>query len=86
MRVHLSSHLRDYTGGLAECTAAGASLTALMADLDRQHPGLRFRIIDEQGRLRPHINVFVNRSPVRDLGLRLSQEDRIDILAALSGG
>ncbi len=58
----------------------------IMDDLDRQYPGIKFRVIDEQGRLRPHINVFVNRVPVRDLGRRLSRADRIAILAALSGG
>ena len=84
MRVFLSSHLRDYTGGRAETAAAGGNLIALMDDLDRQYPGLKFRLVDEQGRLRPHFNVFVNQLPIRDL--RLSADDRIDILAALSGG
>jgi len=84
VRVFLSSHLRDYTGGRAETAAAGGNLIALMDDLDRQYPGLKFRLVDEQGRLRPHFNVFVNQLPIRDL--RLSADDRIDILAALSGG
>ncbi len=86
VRVFLSSHLRDYTGGRAEIAATGGSLMALMDDLDRHYPGLKFRLVDEQGRLRPHINVFVNQLPIRDLRKRLSADDRIDILAALSGG
>ncbi|MGQ0595261.1 MAG: MoaD/ThiS family protein [Gammaproteobacteria bacterium] len=86
MRVFLSSHLRDYTGGRADIAAAGGDLIALMDDLDRQYPGLKFRLVDEQGRLRPHLNVFINQLPIRDLRKRLSADDRIDILAALSGG
>ncbi len=58
----------------------------LMENLNRQYPGLKFRIVDEQGRLRPHVNVFVNGSPARRLHRRLSANDEVHILAALSGG
>jgi molybdopterin converting factor small subunit len=86
MRVLVSSHVRDYTGGRTELAAAGRNLMQIVNDLDRQCPGLKFRIVDEQGRLRRHVNVFINGTATRSLRRRLSAGDEIHILAALSGG
>ncbi len=84
--VRVSTHLHSYTLGKSIVEAEGATLSELMADLDRRFPGLRFRVIDEQDRIRPHINVFVNRTLVRDLGCPISSADDVLILGALSGG
>ena len=46
----------------------------MLADLDRQYPGIRFRMIDEQERMRPHVRFFVNGEQVFDLGLPLAAE------------
>ncbi len=86
MRVQLPTPLVDYTGGVREVRAAGGSVAALLVDLDRQFPGIRFRMIDEQDRLRPHIRLFVNRQLARALDLPLKPDDEILIVAALSGG
>ena len=86
MRVLVPSPLRSYTGGRAEVEASGETLTALLDDLDRAFPGMRFRMLDEQSRIRPHVRFFVNRERVHDLGLRLAASDEIQILCALSGG
>src|SRR5512147_877602 len=59
VKIHLSSHVRSYTGGQAEVEAEGDTLVDMMADLERRYPGIRFRVIDEQGRIRPHMNFFV---------------------------
>ena len=66
--------------------AEGATLAELLADLDRRYPGVRFRIIDEQDAIRPHIKIFVNRRQARGLGLPLSPSDEVLVVAALSGG
>ena len=66
--------------------AVGDTLTALFADLDRRYPGLRFRVVDEQARLRPNMRVFVNGRDVRDLDHALQPGDFVAIVLALSGG
>jgi sulfur-carrier protein len=86
VRVLLPSPLASYAEGRREVEAEGATLSALLADLDRRHPGIRFRMIDEQDRVRPHIRLFVNRALERDLARRLAPSDELLIVAALSGG
>ena len=55
-------------------------------DLDRRFPGIRFRVIDEQDGLRPHMRLFVNREDVRTLDAPLGAADEVHIFQALSGG
>ena len=86
MTVLIPSPLYSYTGGLRQLQAEGASLETLLADLDPKYPGMRFRIIDEQGAIRPHMRLFVNRDMVRTLDHPLSPNDEVLIVAALSGG
>ena len=86
MKVLLPTPLASYTAGAREVEARGATLDALLDDLDRRHPGIRFRIIDEQGQVRPHIKLFVNRGLERDLARALAPGDELLVVAALSGG
>ena len=86
MKVTLPTPLVDYTGGLREVNASGNTLADLLRDLDRQYPGIRFRMIDEQGQIRAHIKLFVNAELERSLESRLIEQDRVIIVAALSGG
>jgi molybdopterin converting factor small subunit len=86
MRVSVPSPLRSYTAGRDEVDARGGTLAELLADLDGQFPGMRFRMIDEQDRVRPHIRFFVNQALVRELAAPLAPGDRVQILCALSGG
>jgi molybdopterin converting factor small subunit len=85
MKVRIPSSLRSYTER-SEADACGATLAAVLADLDRQYAGIRFRMIDEQDRIRPHIRIFVNGTQVRDLSQALGAGDEIVIVQALSGG
>ena len=85
MRVHIPSALRSYTES-GETEASGATLAAVLAELDHRYPGIRFRMVDEQDRIRRHIRVFVNGSQVTDLSYRLSTRDEVVIVQALSGG
>lgn len=86
MQVHIPSPLRSYTGGASEVRAEGATVDALLHDLDRQFPGLRYRMIDEQNRIRPHMRIFVNDVQTFDVSHPLAPIDRVQILQALSGG
>lgn len=86
MNVAIPTPLRSYTDQAAEVEAEGATLRELLADLERRHPGIRFRMIDEQGGIRRHIKIFVNREPVTGLEVPLVPGDRVQILQALSGG
>ena len=58
----------------------------LLLDLERRYPGLRFRIVDEQDRLRPNMRIFINGLGIRDLGHALRPGDFVAIVLALSGG
>ena len=86
MKVRIPTPLRSYTAQQAEVDADGATLDELLRDLDRRHPGLRFRMVDEQGDLRKHMKVFVNGEAERDLTLAIAPSDEVIIMQALSGG
>jgi molybdopterin converting factor small subunit len=85
MKVLIPSALRSYTEH-GEAEASGATLGAVLNDLDRRYAGIRFRMIDEQDRIRRHIRIFVNGDQVRDLSQPLSATDEVIIVQALSGG
>ncbi len=85
MNVLIPSPLRSYTQQ-SWVRAEGATLGAVLADLERQFPGIRFRMVDEQDRLRRHVRFFVNGEPVFDLTRALATHDELCIVQALSGG
>jgi len=85
MKILIPGPLRSYTR-TREVEASGATLAELIADLDRQYPGLRFRMVDEQDRIRPHMRCFVNGEKVADMACRLRPDDALQIVQALSGG
>ncbi len=85
MKVLMPSALHSYTRA-NEVDAHGATLAELLADLDRQFPGLRFRVIDEQDRVRAHMRFFVNGVQVFDLQHALQPGDAVYLVQALSGG
>jgi molybdopterin converting factor small subunit len=83
--VRIPSILLSYTKQKI-VEADGKTLAELAVDLDRRYPGIRFRMIDEQDRLRPHVRFFVNGELVRDLASPLAPGDEVQIVQALSGG
>jgi len=85
MKVLIPSALLSYTER-TETQASGATLAALLTDLEGQYAGIRFRIIDEQDRIRRHIRIFVNGEQARDLSQPLAAADEVIIVQALSGG
>jgi sulfur-carrier protein len=85
MNVLIPTPLRSYTGQRV-VEASGSTLGAVLADLDRKFPGIRFRMINEQDRMRPHVRFFVNGKQVFDPSQPLSPTDEVVIVQALSGG
>jgi len=85
MRVTIASPLVSYTRA-REVQAAGETLAAVLTDLDRQFPGIRFRIVDEQDQLRRHMRVFLNRNELRDMNSPLDPSATLHLVQALSGG
>ena len=85
--VRIPGLLRSYTGG-AEAVeiAASSSLADALAALDARFPGLRFRIVDEQGAIRPHIKLFVDGELARHLAAPIVGCRELMIVGALSGG
>lgn len=85
MRVLIPSALLSYTGQ-PWVAATGETVGEVLADLDRTYPGIRFRMIDEQGRMRRHVRFFCAGEIVRDLDYPLRADDELFIVQALSGG
>ena len=87
--VKVPTILRTYTGGSAEVTVAGATLAEAIADLDAQYPGIGARVLDEDGRLRRFVNVYVNDDDVRfleDLATPTPDGSNVSIIPAVAGG
>lgn len=89
VRVRLAPLLYSYTGGLKVVevpSGEAATVGEAIASVDRRFPGVMFRVIDEQRRIRPHINIFLGEQSVRDLDTPVASGSEIYIVGALSGG
>ena len=88
IEVRIPTILRTYTGGEKAVTGEGASLTALIDDLETNHPGIKDRLV-ENGDLRRFVNVYINDEDVRFIGgldAELSDGDQVVVLPAVAGG
>ena len=88
IEVRIPTILRTYTAGEKAVTAAGASLSALIDDLEANHAGIKERLI-EDGELRRFVNVYINDEDVRFIGgleAELSDGDQVVVLPAVAGG
>jgi MoaD family protein len=89
IEVRIPTILRPYTGGAKTVEGAGDTLAELLTDLDTRHPGLRARLITDEGALHRFVNVYVNDEDVRFLGAldaKVSDGDTVTILPAVAGG
>ena len=85
MLVIVPSHLRSYTNGASEVEARGATLADVLLNLEARFKGIRFRVVDEQDRIRPHVKFFVGGEEVHTLAVAVGDRE-VQIVAALSGG
>ena len=83
--MYIPDALRSYSGDRRTVEARGASLAALLMDLERQFPGIRFRMVDEQDAIRRHMRIFVNGEEARTLDIKLVSTDDISTVQALCG-
>jgi molybdopterin converting factor small subunit len=86
VKVKIPTPLFSYTANKASVEASGATIDQVTHDLERQFPGIRFRMIDEQDKIRPHIKFFVNKEQTFDLQTPLTAKDEVAIVQAFSGG
>jgi molybdopterin synthase sulfur carrier subunit len=87
--VRIPTPLRRVTGGAAEAHARGKDVGELIADLERQFPGLRERLVDDEGEVRRFVNVYVNHEDIRflsGLASSLKDGDEVSIVPAIAGG
>jgi molybdopterin converting factor small subunit len=84
--VHIPSPLRSYTAGASRVQAGGRTLEEVLASLEIRFAGMRFRMIDEQDRIRPHIRLYVNGQEANALSMSVGAGDTIHVICALSGG
>lgn len=87
--VAFTRHLQRFFPNLAEGDVPGGTVREVIDELERRHPGFASYLMDETGRLRRHVNIFVGEEPIHDrqrLGDRLAENDNVFILQALSGG
>ncbi|MEU8134438.1 ubiquitin-like small modifier protein 1 [Streptodolium elevatio] len=87
--VRIPTILRTYTGGAAEVTAEGGTLSEVIESLEKSYPGIAARVLDDQGKLRRFVNVYVNDDDVRFAeGLQTATPDgaNVSVIPAVAGG
>lgn len=84
--VFLPSQLQSYTGGRSRLEAGGDTVSAVLDTLDDLYPGIRFRVIDEQGRIRKHMRLYLGQERLFDIARAVNDSDEVLIFGALSGG
>jgi molybdopterin synthase sulfur carrier subunit len=88
-KVVIAQHLSNQFAVPSECEAAGSTLAEVVEDLDRQYPGIRRYLLDDQGALRQHVNLFIDNdwaSDRRGLSDSVKPSSTIYVMQALSGG
>jgi molybdopterin converting factor small subunit len=92
IEVRIPTILRTYTGGEKAVDGSGATLSALIDDLESNHPGIKDRLVEDKGgsiELRRFVNVYINDEDVRFIGsleAELSDGDQVVVLPAVAGG
>jgi molybdopterin synthase sulfur carrier subunit len=89
VKVRIPTILRTYTGGESEVSASGDTLGRVIDDLDASYPGIKGRILDEQGAIRRFVNVYVGNDDVRfldALDTKTPEGAQISVIPAVAGG
>lgn len=87
--VRIPTILRTYTSGASEVDAQGATLAEVLEDLDASYPGIRARILDDQGAIRRFVNVYVGNDDVRfldALDTKTPEGSQVSVIPAVAGG
>jgi len=89
VRVRVPTPLRRFTAGADEVAADGASVKAIIEDLEKRHPGMRERLLDDKGALRRFVNIYLNGDDIRfldELNSKVKDGDDLSIVPAIAGG
>ncbi len=89
VRVRVPTPLRKFTQGSDEVAVNGDTVLAMLEDLEQKHPGIKERIMDEGGKVRRFVNVYVNGDDIRflqNVDTALKDGDSISIVPAIAGG
>ena len=89
IEVRIPTILRAHTGGAKAVDGSGDTIGELLADLDTRHPGLRDRLVTDEGGLHRFVNIYINDEDVRFLGAldaKVNAGDTVTILPAVAGG
>ncbi|HEY6958750.1 MAG TPA: MoaD/ThiS family protein [Candidatus Limnocylindria bacterium] len=87
--VRLPGALRDATGGQTKVQAIGRTLADVIADVDRRHPGFRGRVVDDAGRLRSYVNIYIGDDDARTKGgtdAPVPDGTEVMVIPAMAGG
>jgi sulfur-carrier protein len=87
--VRLPGALRDSTGGQTKLEASGRTLGDVIADVDRRHPGFRGRVLDDEGKLRTYVNVYIDEDDARSKGgtdAAVPEGAEVMVIPAMAGG
>ncbi len=89
IQVTIPTPLRNLTGGKDTVDAAGATVGEIIADLDKNYPGLKTRLCDESGKIRRFVNFYINGEDIRfmqDQETLVKENDEVSIVPAIAGG
>ena len=89
VHVRVPTPLRRFTAGKDEVAAEGASIRAIIENLEKNHPGLRERLMDDKGELRRFVNIYLNGDDIRfldQLNSKVKDGDDVSIVHAIAGG
>jgi molybdopterin converting factor small subunit len=87
--VRFPAAMKYYVNNQAEFTLPAATVSDLVRQVIEQYPSVKFHLVDSEGRLRKHFNVFVNGTHIRDLDgidTALSEQDKVILMASAAGG
>jgi molybdopterin converting factor small subunit len=86
MKVWIAPPLRSYTNQAHFVEAGGSTVREVLGHLEENYPGIRFRMIDEQDKIRKHIHIFVGQQMAKSIEETVPDGQEVMIVAALSGG
>jgi molybdopterin synthase sulfur carrier subunit len=87
--VRLPGALRDATGGRTKIEASGRTLAEVFADIEARHPGFKGRVLDDDGRLRTYVNVYIGEDDARSKGgtdALVPEDAEVMVIPAMAGG
>lgn len=87
--VRFTSNLKRFYPNLIPFSTNASSLPMVLEQIDNEYPGIKDYVVDEQGKLRNHVNIFINNHLIKDrelLGDEVNEQDEVFIMQALSGG